>query len=150
MHCLTLCLVGLVAAPPTPTAPADDLARLQGTWTAISVEMSGDKMSAEDAGQIRFTITKNEYTVHDGSRVVERGTLTVDRTTRPRTLDAHPSDGDYAGKVVPAIYGLMGDTLQICIGAPGKERPKAFAAPRGSGLRLFTLRQSPTPAGKRK
>lgn len=143
----TLAAAFLITAAPTTKKPPDDRKKLQGTWTGIAGEVEGDKTSAEEAGHLSFTITGNTYTVKSDGQIVETGTFTLDPTRKPRSMDATLRGGDEAGKIYPAIYELMGDTLQICIAQPGKPRPRSFSAPGGSGLRLFILRR-PVPVEK--
>lgn len=136
---VTLAASLLTAAPPTARKP-DDLKKLQGTWNAVSAQIDGRKFTEDDIPPLSFTIEGNRFTVKDANVVAERGTLRIDNGPRPRTLDATFTAGPDQGKTSLAIYEIMGDTLELCIAPAGRERPKTFAAPQGSGIRLFVLR----------
>jgi hypothetical protein len=56
-----------------------------------------------------------------------------------------PDGGKDRGERVLGIYKLEDDRLTICMAAPGKPRPTAFKAEKGSGytLRTFTRVKAP-------
>ncbi len=116
---------------------AGDLDRLQGTWSIVSLEMDGQKMSG-GGGQIvvrgdRFT------TLAMGARY--EGTVVVRETSSPKTFDLHFEDGPEKGNTSLGIYELQGDTWRICLTTRGSRRPTEFAAPAGTGIALETLQR---------
>jgi hypothetical protein len=52
-------------------------------------------------------------------------------------MDLRSGDG-----LQSALYSIEGDTLKICIAAPGDDRPTALSAEAGSKCTLFTFRRS--------
>jgi uncharacterized protein (TIGR03067 family) len=82
------------------------------------------------------SIKGDKYTVFRFDKARGKGTLKLDATKNPKTIDALP-DGP-AGKMGPilGIYEIDGDTLKLCFAAPGMERPKDFTCKAGSGHTL--------------
>jgi uncharacterized protein (TIGR03067 family) len=115
---------------------AGDLDRLQGTWSIVSLEMDGQKMSG--GGQI--VVRGNRFTT-SAMGAAYQGTVVVRETSSPKIFDLHFEDGPEKGNTSLGIYELEGDTWRICLTTRGKRRPKEFAAPPGTGIALETLQR---------
>ena len=131
---LLVLAVGVLGAPGADAGKKDQ-ARMQGDWAAEALTIDGMKLPDDDAQAYFRTVKGNAYTVFRFSKAAARGTFTLDATKSPRTMDVTPA-GPRKGKPILAIYKLEGDTLTICNAGPGKERPKTFTAPAGSGHTL--------------
>lgn len=127
---LVLGVAGLLGADDKGDAKKE-LAKLDGTWQAQSMEVDGNKN--DDAKSFSVTIKDGKYSAKMGSDVYNEGKLTIDPTKKPKTLDVMPSKGDNEGKTMQGIYELDGDTLKICLSQPDGDRPKEFASTAGSG-----------------
>jgi uncharacterized protein (TIGR03067 family) len=118
-----------------------DLGALKGTWTVVSADRDGKKLSDEQVKGVRFTIGENgKALVKKGEQVLFEGTIKIDPTKTPRTEDAtQTSEGENKGKTTLSIYEIEGDALKICSAEPGKDRPAEFSSKPGSGrfLRVF-------------
>jgi uncharacterized protein (TIGR03067 family) len=140
-------LILLLLVPwPLPAACSDDeaikeeLKRHQGTWRATSSIYDGKEGPEEIVRSITRTVD-DEHVVwkRDGNSFA--GTkFELDPTRDPKTIDLIPDGGKDRGERVHGIYKLEKDRLTICMAAPGKPRPEAFKAEKGSGctLRTFT------------
>ena len=122
------------------TARADDLKDMAGTWKVESAEAGGQKIESEDLRAIVVTITGERYTVKMKDKL-DAGTLTLDETQKPKTMDATDTEGLDAGKVVKAIYELSGDTLKVCYASDGAERPTEMATKEGSPVLMLTYKR---------
>jgi uncharacterized protein (TIGR03067 family) len=111
-----------------------ELQQLEGTWVVVSEEMDGRKVPADTIKPSKLIVKGDTYTVQMGERVVEKGTIQIDPTKKPKTIDATPSDGENKGKTFHGIYEIQGDTAKDCFAMDGKERPKEFATKQGSGM----------------
>jgi uncharacterized protein (TIGR03067 family) len=111
-----------------------DLERMQGDWAAVSMVRDGQASDEDDARALFRTVKGDTYTVFRFSKAIGKGTMKLDATKNPKTIDLTP-DG---GKVPPVagIYTLEGDTLTLCYGLPGKPRPTKFASEPDSGVSL--------------
>ena len=121
-------------------ARADDRKDMEGTWKVESAEAGGKKIESGDLMEVVVKITGDRYEVKVKDRT-DAGTLKLDETQKPKTMDATDTEGDDVGKVVKAIYDLTGDTLRVCYTLDGGERPTEFATKEGSPLLLLTYKR---------
>jgi uncharacterized protein (TIGR03067 family) len=112
----------------------------EGTWQCVSKVIDGKK---QDASGWLVMHVGDAYTLKKGDMVVSKGTNKRDKTVTPHTIDTTPSAGPGKGKTALGIYEVKGDTMRLCLAPAGKERPKAFASPEGSGLILETWKRVP-------
>jgi uncharacterized protein (TIGR03067 family) len=119
----TLTVLRRVRGPKVEPAPTGDLARMQGTWRA----MSSDRGSA-----LVLTVKGAEYRVKtigpDGDPIVVTGRLELDEKASPKAwngVQRTQSDGRPMPDLL-GIYELDGDTLRVCNNGPGKPRPTEF------------------------
>ena len=112
----------------------DDKGRLQGEWTVVSAEFSGQK---RDAGAIKrlkpLVIKGDEWTAPSGGTFAFK----IDPTKKPKQLDLYRQLG---GKemVWRGIYKIEGDALTFCRSAgPDGERPTEFKGGKGVALLVF-------------
>jgi uncharacterized protein (TIGR03067 family) len=112
---------------------------MQGDWVAESLASDGEKASDDDVQAYFRNVKGDAYTVFRFSKVSGKGTLKIDATKNPKTIDSTP-DG---GKVPPVagIYSLEGDTLTICNAPPGKPRPTKLVSEPNSGHSLWVWKR---------
>ena len=113
---------------------------LQGTWKPVEAELAGVKLPETVLAPLRLELGKGTY-VLKGAESPDRGTLTIDATRKPRTMDVTGTDGPNKGKTFPAIYDLEGDTLRICYDLSGKQRPAEFKTAKETRLYLVTYKR---------
>ena len=127
-------LAGVRAAEPALTG---DIAKLQGQWTAtfgpqnivvvLTIKGTGALLAFSSAG---------------GQSGESKGELKIDENAKPqKTLDwvkFSAKTGDTAPTNL-GIYKLDGDSITICNGGPGNERPTEFKAGEGGKPQLFVL-----------
>jgi uncharacterized protein (TIGR03067 family) len=98
-------------------AAAEALKALQGTWVSTDADIEA-KWTFEGE-TLKATVNGDEYTCK----------VKLDHAAKPHaTIDFAIEEGpeDYKGKKSKAIYKLDGAKLTICVGHPGKDRPKEF------------------------
>jgi uncharacterized protein (TIGR03067 family) len=135
--CLLILATGLVLAQPAEEAQK----QLQGTWTATRAERDGK--AADDVVGHRLSFTGNRFQIEAKDRTpLYAGTIHVDPSARPATIDFEHTEGGLKGKAWKGIYVLDGDTLTICDNAPNldERRPTAFEAKSESGYVLITFK----------
>jgi uncharacterized protein (TIGR03067 family) len=130
--------LGLIAIGGT-VARADDkadiekeLKKLEGAWTFESVEVGGNKTTADQFKGMAVVFKGDKYSVKVGDKVVEAATQKIDPSKSPKTLDSKVTDGPNKGKVYLCIYEISGDTLKVCFDPEGKKRPATFKGESGS------------------
>jgi uncharacterized protein (TIGR03067 family) len=123
-----------------PFVQADDLKAMEGKWRVETAEAGGKAVDAPDLKELLITITGATYEVMFKDKT-DRGSLALDETKSPRTMDATDTEGDDVGKVIKAIYELKGDTMRVCYPIKGDMRPVEFATKEGSAVLLVTYRR---------
>jgi uncharacterized protein (TIGR03067 family) len=118
----------------------DEIAKLQGTWAFVSVEMDGKKTDPNLVKGSKIVIKGDNFTAISGGATY-KGTFKVDVAKKPKTLDINFTEGPEKGNTSLAIYELDGDTWKICLTISAKERPKDFATKEGSGVALESLKR---------
>ncbi len=126
-------------------APKGDLGKLQGTWTA--------KVGPEKNVPIVLTIQGKAVTLKitgpDGQEYNSKGEIKVDESAKPfKTIDwvkfTRP-DGEEAPENLALYEFLDADTVRLCSGGPGNERPTEFKAGDGGPPNILELKRTPTP-----
>jgi uncharacterized protein (TIGR03067 family) len=135
----------LTAALALAAADADikkDEDRLQGHWKVTSVENSGKKSEAKMIANWKLVVAGDKMTALDGNDVMDEYTFRLDAAAKPPAIDLTIQTGTEKDKKVQGVYRIEGDTLTVCVGEPGKERPKEFRSAEGSGHMLLVLRRA--------
>lgn len=116
-----------------------ELDKLKGNWTVESIEMDGQKTTGEDSGRMSFTVTDNKYAQKVNGRTIEEGTIKIDTSKKPPTIDLNITSGMDKGKMQLGIYELKDDTFKLALNLPGGEkRPTAITGDNGI---LFVLKR---------
>ena len=148
MHRLTsaICaglILGTSIVPAFAQRAEEARKKLLGTWIATKAEQDGK--AAEDVVGHRLFLTGNRFEIQskDG-KPLYAGTVLVNPSAKPATIDFAHTEDALRGKTWKAIYVLDGDTLTTCDNAPNlsKPRPVAFEAKSGSGYVLITFQRS--------
>lgn len=109
-------VTALHAQAPTP---------MHGTWVITAAE--GQPVPA--GLHAAMVITAKGYQGVTNGTIDERGTLVVDETKTPATIDLVISEGKSAGKTQIGVVELTGDTMRLALAEPGiTTRPTGFAA----------------------
>jgi len=124
-------LTGFAATPP------DDAKAVQGDWTPAKADLGGKPMTQEVLKSIRLKLDNGTYEVFVG-HAPDKGTYTIDSTSKPKSMTITGTEGPNRGKTFPAIYELKGDTLRICYDLSGSKRPADFKSIPGTQLYLVT------------
>src|SRR5262245_44770912 len=123
---LTLAFIVTVFAGDKPNDAKD----IQGTWLPSKGELRGVAMKDDSLKLIKLKLDGSNYEVT--AENVDKGTYTIDSAAKPKTIDITGVEGPNAGKKIPGIYELNGDTLTICYGLSGSPRPTEFKSPAGT------------------
>ncbi len=107
---------------------------LKGAWTATKLERGGQDIPADQLKELKMQLIFDgeKYTERIGGKVNEEGTIKIDTSKKPHTIDLNIRTGNDAGKLQVGIFEVKGDTLKLCLAIPGdKERPSEFTSPEG-------------------
>jgi uncharacterized protein (TIGR03067 family) len=123
-------------------APSDVVTQLEGDWNMLSGVFSGAALDKNMIKWCRRVTTGNVTTVMAGPQVMLKAAFTLDRSRDPHAIDYVNIEGSNAGRPQAGIAEQIGDTLRICIAAPGKPRPADFSSRRGDGRSYTTWRRA--------
>jgi uncharacterized protein (TIGR03067 family) len=129
-------VIGVLSAVDNPKT---DLDRFQGTWVMTDREVNGQKTNQEmiRKGEYHVMFEGNNVFVNQEGRIIEFGTMKLDPTEKPKHYDRmHPDRTASRG-----IYELDGETLNICLGSPGADRPAEFSTKPGAKRSLIVYRR---------
>jgi uncharacterized protein (TIGR03067 family) len=144
MKCILLILAIVVlasgAGKQKGNIAVDELQKLQGTWTFVALEVDGAKLPEAMLNGSNIIIKGDTFKSISGG-VTYEGTIMIDVSRNPKTLDLIFTDGPEIGKTAPGIYELGGDSLRICLSLGVGSRPTEFATKQGSGQALETLKR---------
>ena len=133
LQLLTLC--GMVLFT-TAVGQESDLAKLQGTWALMSVEIDGQALSMNDLKESRLVIKGEDYVFQfRDTRLAIK--FKLDTSRAPKAIDLLVVEGTDKGKLYKGIYTLEGDYYKICRPTqPEHERPIKFGTQAESGLMM--------------
>src|SRR5207248_4045578 len=107
-------------------AAKKDMAALQGEWSMVSGSADGQPMPEDILKQMKRVCKGDEVTVTMGTQTFLKAKITIDPSSKPKTIDYDMTDGFSKGKKQLGIYELDGDSFKACFAAPGGERPTDF------------------------
>jgi uncharacterized protein (TIGR03067 family) len=136
-----------------PSASKQDMANLQGTWTAVSMERDGNPTSVEEVRKldIRLTIKGNEFMLMPlatkGPEHFPHGTFRIDTLEMPKAIDFTilPYYPGMKTSTALGIYEVDGDRLKLLQGRPGQRRPTEFKTMPKSDLEVIVFRRGLPP-----
>lgn len=126
-------IVGATSFAQAQSPSKADLDKLQGTWETVSIVRDGRKVEADRLKDRVLVIDGSTFVDKSGDRIHGKGTITVDASGDPKTIDAAFTEGPIKGMTSLGIYRLEGDKLTSCAAVPKKDRPTEFESKSGTG-----------------
>lgn len=117
-----------------------ELRCFQGRWTQVAFEENGTTDAPDAHGSPNAVMTIAGQTFHvavPGEEALIEGSFTMDGSTHPKRIDWIDSIGDDAGKLIPAIYEIEGDSFRFAAADPNMTRPEDFSGGPGITIRAF-------------
>ena len=120
-------MMACLAVPLLAGDPAGDLKKMQGTWQGAILEIGGNPAKEEEKKiQVKLVVAGDKYTIFVEDTKISAGTMKLDESKKPKTIDAKASEGEFKDKVQLGIYQFEGEDFKVVFGEPGKDRPKEF------------------------
>ncbi len=139
-YALSICLAVAALCAFAADSPGDAKA-VQGKWKPTKAELAGQPMADAVVNSISLKLDNGKYEVFVGDKP-DRGTYTLDSSTKPKSMTITGTAGPNAGKTFPAIYDLEKDTVRICYDLSGAKRPTEFKSVPGSKLYFVTYHRT--------
>lgn len=127
--------ITILTAPSLRSRAADDAKTIDGTWVVASAELAGDPFPDEIRKGIKLTLEGGNYTAILGAQP-DKGTVKVDSSTNPKSLEIIGTDAPNKGRTIHAIYEVTEGNLKICYDLSGTSKPTEFKTAQGTKLLL--------------
>jgi uncharacterized protein (TIGR03067 family) len=114
-----------------------DIDRIQGSWKMTKIEVEGKPPPPEYVEKGKFVFKNNNVSIYQDDKVQEQATFVLDSAKRPPMIDFTATEGPGKGKISYGIYRIEGDSLTICMAAPGAKRPTEFKGQGKAGVLRF-------------
>jgi len=122
-----------------------ELEKLQGTWSLVSYDSSGNRLKGEDKGHL-FVFKGDEWVLQINGLVFQGGTVQrIEVKEKVNAIDLLITQGATAGVTAVSIYAIDGDALKYV--NSGEPRATEFVTKPGDGRHYLTFRRS-MPPGK--
>jgi uncharacterized protein (TIGR03067 family) len=134
---------GQGAGAPRKETVKNELAKLEGTWTLVSLERKEEKVPDEDLKHWQLTIKGNQWTMQSPNWV-DSGTFRIDLSKKPKTMDL-TYNLPRRKLLLRGIYKLdsttAGYTLTLCrVSRQELPPPKEFKTSKSAGV-LFVWKR---------
>jgi uncharacterized protein (TIGR03067 family) len=122
------------------TAASGPVTELEGEWAMVSAVLDGAAMNQAMVKWCRRITLGNVTRVVAGPQVFVNARFTLDNSKKPHVIDYVNLKGASKGESQAGIFELIGDSLKICMSAPGQPRPADFSSKPGDGRSYTTWR----------
>ena len=113
---------------------------LEGEWAMVTGVLDGVALDKDAVTWCKRITRGHLTTVVAGPQVFLKASFTLDQSKTPHAIDYVNLGGAGAAKPQAGIFDLKGNTLKVCMAAPGRPRPADFSSTSGDGRSLTTWR----------
>lgn len=110
---------------------------LEGRWQPVYAEMDGEEAPKIALEKMELQLAGGEYAVRFGGVTADQGTYEIEAEGH---LTLAGMIGPNAGRTIPGIFKLAGNTLSICYGLGGA-RPQKFSTQGGAQFYLVNYQR---------
>ena len=120
--------------------PSKELRKMTGTWRITQHSAGGEALSEEQIKELgaKLVIKGTKYTYYAGKEVVGEGTIKIDATKSPKTIDVNIEKGMGKGETLKGLYKFDGKKWLVIFTNPGGKRPDSFETKKGDDRMSFT------------
>jgi uncharacterized protein (TIGR03067 family) len=135
-----VCFLILVVGASREATQRPQRAALEGTWIVTSQSLNG-QTSDTGGAEIAITIAGDTYEQSVDGSVDERGTIKVDPTANPMTIDFIITEGMAKDTTQRGIVEITGDAVKFCLNTPGATVRPADFTPLADYMLIFAKKR---------
>jgi len=108
-----------------------ELSLLQGRWVPVEAELGGNPFPDEARKSIKMEISNDVYLV-TVDNIPDKGFIKLNVEANPKRMEITGGEGPNKGRIIPAIYEIKGNFVNICYDLSGKGYPADFKTAKGA------------------
>jgi len=122
---------------------AIELSDLAGTWIHSTIEVNGDAITDSNVLEAEMEIAGNKYSFRAAGRTA-KGTVKLDTSKKPATIDIHETEGENAGRTLLGIAETTREGWRMSLDLRGESRPTAMNSENGMALATYKRKPGTT------
>lgn len=116
-----------------------ELKALAGRYEVVKVEVDGKDIT-ESFKTVTLAIDGDKYIAVVG-QTTDKGTLGIDGTKSPKTMDITGTEGPNRGMTYPCIFEMKDDVFTVCYGLDFKTRPIEMSTTEKSNRMIIVYKR---------
>jgi uncharacterized protein (TIGR03067 family) len=139
-------IVGTITGRIRAAVTRKELAKLQGTWSLVSMEINGQQIKGEDQSFL-FTVKGDKWSLYVNGQLSQAGTVQqIEVKAKHNAIDLPITEGGNVGTTATSIYAVDADLMRYlnC----GEPRATEFTTKPGDG-RCFSILRRVKPEAAR-
>jgi len=116
-----------------------ELKALAGRYDVVKVEVDGKDIT-ESFKTVTLAVDGDKYIAVVG-QTTDKGTLAVDGSKSPKTMDITGTEGPNRGMTFPCIFEVKDDVFTVCYGLDFKTRPTELTTTEKSNRMIIVYKR---------
>ena len=138
-HTYVILMALAICLPIQAADEKTELKALAGRYDVVKVEVDGKDIT-ESFKTVTLAIDGDKYIAVVG-QTTDKGTLAVDGSKSPKTMDITGTEGPNRGMTFPCIFEVKDDVFTVCYGLDFKTRPTDMTTAEKSNRMIIVYKR---------